>query len=51
MLSEEGFSVWYMKHKDACAAKYEGCVPMMEVEGTKRMFQRSIESRNVRYLK
>ena len=40
-----------MKHKDVCAANYEGCAPMMQVEGIKRIFERSIESRNVRYLK
>ena len=50
MLSEEGFSVWYIKHKDVCAANYEGCSPMMVVEGTMRIFERSIESRKVRYL-
>ena len=49
--SEEGFSVWYMKPKDVCAANYEGCATMMEVEGTKRRFERSIESRNVRSIK
>ena len=50
MLSEEGFSVWCMKPKDVCAASYEGYVPMMEVVGTKRIFQRFIESRNVGYI-
>ena len=51
MLSEEGFSVWYMKHKDVRAANYEGYAKMMEVEGIKRIFELSIGSRNVRYLK
>ena len=51
MLSEDGFSVWYVKHKDVRAADYEGCVPMMEVEGIKRISERSIESRNVWWFK
>ena len=35
MLSEEGFSVWYIKHKDVCAANYEGYAQMMDMECTK----------------
>ena len=30
---------------------YDGSAPMMEVEGAKRMFARSIANRNVRYMK
>ena len=51
VLSADDFTIWYEKHKDDCAANYDGSAPMMEVEGTKRMFERSITNRNVRYIK
>ena len=50
-LSEDGFCDWYDKHKDTCVMNYSGSAPMMEVEGTRRIFERSVEIINVRYLK
>ena len=50
-LSEEDFNIWYEIHKASCSTNYDGSAPMMEVEGAKRMFARSIANRNVRYMK
>jgi hypothetical protein len=40
---------WKNEHNDSCTVNYSGTAPAMEVEGAKRMFERSIEIRNLRY--
>ena len=49
-LSEVDFKIWYENHKSSCSANYEGSAPMMEVEGARRMFDRSLKNRCVRYI-
>ena len=49
-VTDDEFLTWYESHKSFCSANHEGTAPMMEVEGTVRIFQRSIEKRNVRYM-
>ena len=36
-------------HQESCKVNYSGTAPAMEVEGAKRMFERSIVKRNLRY--
>lgn len=50
ILSADEFHIWFENHTVSCSANYEGSAPMMEVEGAKRIFKRSIESRKVRYM-
>ena len=50
-LTPDDFDVWYEGHKQNCVANYEGSAPMMEVVGAKRIFERSITSRKLRYIK
>jgi hypothetical protein len=40
---------WKIDHKDVCKLVHEGSAPSMEPEGAKRIFGRSIETRNARY--
>ena len=40
---------WLGTHKESCPVNYTGTAPAMEVEGAKRMFERSITNRNIRY--
>ena len=42
--------MWYENHKSSSSANYEGSAPMMDVDGAKRMFNRSIANRRVRYM-
>ena len=50
-LTPDDFDVWYEGHKQNWVANYEGSAPMMEVVGAKRIFERSIASRKLRYIK
>ena len=50
-LSEEDFDLWYTMHQKSCSTNYAGSAPMMEVEGAKGIFGRSISNRKLRYLK
>ena len=50
-LTPDDFDVWYEGHKQNCVANYEGSALMMEVVGAKRIFERSITSRKLRYIK
>lgn len=49
-LEDEKFSEWYESHKSECGLNHNGTAPAMESEGVKRIFERSIAERNVRYL-
>ena len=40
---------WLGTHEESCPVNYTGTAPVMEVEGAKRMFERSITNRNIRY--
>ena len=50
-LTPDDFDVCHEGHKQNCVANYEGSAPMMEVVGAKRIFERSISSRKLRYIK
>ena len=43
------FEEWKKIHQESCKVNYSGTSPAMEVEGAKRMFERSIVKRNQRY--
>ena len=45
----EQLEEWQKIHKESCSLNYTGSAPAMEVEGAKRIFERSIEKRNLRY--
>ena len=49
--SEEDFNIRYETRKASCSTNYDWSAPMMEVEGAKQKFARSIANRNVRYMK
>ena len=43
------FEEWKKIRQESCKVNYSGTAPAMEVEGGKRMFERSIVKRNLRY--
>ena len=47
---QEAFSAWQESHKLNCRLNYSGSAPSMEPAGAKRIFERSIEKRGVRYM-
>ena len=44
------FSAWQESHKLNCRLNYSGSAPSMEPAGAKRIFERAIEKRGVRYM-
>ena len=43
------FKEWMETHKDSCAINHEGSSPAMECQGVLRIWNRSVESRHLRY--
>ena len=43
------FEEWNKIHQESCKVNYSGTAPAMEVEGGKRMFERVVGKRNLRY--
>ena len=47
----DAFNVWYESHKHLCRLNYEGSAGGMEVVGAKTIFERNVETHNMRYIK
>ena len=47
--SSPAFLDWWETHQDMCAVNYHGSSGGMEVEGAKRIWQRSVQRHNLRY--
>ena len=45
----EQLEEWQKSHKEWCNLNYTGSAPAMEVEGAKRIFERSVVKRHLRY--
>ena len=49
--NEQGLVAWKTSHQEVCKLNFSGTAPAMEPEGAKRIFERSIQKRAVRYMK
>jgi len=47
----DAHTLWFETHEKHCTLNYEGSAGGMEVAGAKSIFNRSIESHNLRYVK
>ena len=47
---QEAFAAWQESHKENCKLNSSGSAPSMEPAGGRRIFERSIEKRGVRYM-
>jgi len=47
----DAYNEWFRKHENHCTLNYKGSAGGMEVAGSKRIFKRSIENHNLRYVK